>query len=243
MDELLLVIITCLPLAWFSRVSRQEEHERAVRLLGLTTTSGQRFFEAIHAYSNGKLFHDSFRMSAQAFDELFKLCQPCISGSVRGQCELLGVALNWIGTAATCRAQEVLFDLSYSTVPKYITRGVKAIVQALNERLAITTAVLESFSSTHPYFDQALGAIDGTHLVIEISQDDIARFRNHKGYITTNVLIFCDWNMKVCFAHAGVDEVLMMLLSRNGVDYWRAYRMASTCWGKLATSLTRRYHA
>ncbi|OWZ11527.1 hypothetical protein PHMEG_00015435 [Phytophthora megakarya] len=58
MDELfmVLIIILCVPVVCYRRPSRQEEHEKAVRLLGLTTAAGQRFFEAIHASPNAKLF-------------------------------------------------------------------------------------------------------------------------------------------------------------------------------------------
>ncbi|OWZ08353.1 Nuclease HARBI1 [Phytophthora megakarya] len=71
--------------------------------------------------------------------------------------------------------------------------------------MEIPTAVPDFFAATYLHFDQALGAIDGTYLCIEVSQDDVARFRNHKGFITTNVLIFCDWSMKVGFAHVGAE--------------------------------------
>ncbi|POM67422.1 Pol protein, partial [Phytophthora palmivora] len=79
----------------------KQEHEKAVRLLGLTTSDDQRFFEPIHASPNTMLFGDNFRMDAQAFDALFKRCKPFISDTVRDQRELLAVTLSWIGTAAT----------------------------------------------------------------------------------------------------------------------------------------------
>ncbi|POM74325.1 DNA polymerase IV [Phytophthora palmivora] len=102
MDEFFMCFLSLsVCLSWFLG------HEKSVRLLGLTTSDGQRFFEAIHASPNTKLFRDNFRMDAQAFDALFERCKPFISDTVRDQRELLAVALIWIGTGATCRAQEL----------------------------------------------------------------------------------------------------------------------------------------
>ncbi|OWZ01091.1 hypothetical protein PHMEG_00027596 [Phytophthora megakarya] len=96
-------------------------------------------------------------MDVAAFDALFELCQPFIVDTVRSQRELLAVALNWIGTAATCRSQEALFDLTYSTVRKYRVRGVRAILLALNSSMKIPTQIPPFCLCKHPYFHQALG--------------------------------------------------------------------------------------
>lgn len=61
--------------AFDQRPSRHDEHENALRLLGLTTRDGQRFFQAIHQSQNRRLFRDHFRMDVDAFDELFELCK------------------------------------------------------------------------------------------------------------------------------------------------------------------------
>ncbi|OWY98469.1 Nuclease HARBI1 [Phytophthora megakarya] len=187
------------------RSSRNAAHENIVRVLGLTTANGQRFFDAIHASQNRFLFRDNFRMDVAAFDALFELCQPFIVDTVRSQREVLAVALNWIGTAATCRSQEVLFDLTYSTVHKYRIRSVRAILLALNSSMKIPTQIPPFFLYKHPYFHQALGAIDGTHFQVIVGVEDTDRFRNHKGFVTTNVLVFCDWSLRVCFACAGAE--------------------------------------
>eukprot|EP00644_Phytophthora_capsici_P018498 jgi/Phyca11/130751/e_gw1.97.108.1 len=94
----------CVPLLSVSR--RRLEHEKTVRLLGLSTADGLRFFEAIHASNNRRLFRDHFRMDVTAFDELFKRCRPYIRDTVRNQQEVLAVAFHWIGNAEFCRSQE-----------------------------------------------------------------------------------------------------------------------------------------
>ncbi|OWZ11570.1 hypothetical protein PHMEG_00015390 [Phytophthora megakarya] len=174
--------------------SRRQKHEQVVRLLGLTTLSGQRFFEAIFNSQNKTLFRD-----------LFQAYQPHIRHSLSDQRDVLAVVLHWIGTAATCRSQEVLIDLAYSTVHQYCIHGAFAIVRGQDHLISIPTAVPNEFKQRHPYFDQAPCAIDGTHFNIVVSKEDSIRFRNHKGFISTNVRIACDWTMRLCYIFPGAD--------------------------------------
>ncbi|KAF1793972.1 hypothetical protein PC129_g380 [Phytophthora cactorum] len=63
--------------------SRRQEHTKVRRLLGLTTSDGQRFFQAIHGRQNRYLFRDHIPMDVDAFDQLFELCKPFISDTVQ----------------------------------------------------------------------------------------------------------------------------------------------------------------
>ncbi|KAF4041162.1 DDE superfamily endonuclease [Phytophthora infestans] len=65
--------------------------------------------------------------------------------------------------------------------------------------------VPDDFKQRNPYFDQALCAIDGSHFHVLVPSEDVKRFRNHKGYVSTNALIACDWNLNVCFAYVGAE--------------------------------------
>ncbi|KAF4046588.1 hypothetical protein GN244_ATG00978 [Phytophthora infestans] len=85
LDEIfmLLVAAVCARLVQNHRLSRRAAHENMVRVLGLMTADGQRFFDAIHPSRNIFLFRDHFRMDVAAFDALFELCQPFIVDTVR----------------------------------------------------------------------------------------------------------------------------------------------------------------
>ncbi|ETK70949.1 hypothetical protein F441_10440 [Phytophthora nicotianae CJ01A1] len=61
------------------------------------------------------------------------------------------------------------------------------------------------FVGAFPYFDQALVAIDGVHVPIVVSAEDTERFRNRKGWISTNVLIASDWQLKVAYIYPGAE--------------------------------------
>ncbi|KAF4041946.1 hypothetical protein GN244_ATG05770 [Phytophthora infestans] len=81
-------------------------------------------------------------MDAQVFDALFARCKVHIRSSLNHQREVLAIALHWIGTASTCRSQEVIFDLAYWTVHGYRIHGVYAIVEALHTTSLVSSDLL-----------------------------------------------------------------------------------------------------
>jgi hypothetical protein len=54
-----------------------------------------------------------------------------------------------------------------------------------------------------PYFKDALGAIDGTHLLVRPPASDRARYRDRKGQTSQNVLATCTLDLKFCHVLAG----------------------------------------
>jgi hypothetical protein len=164
-----------------------------------------RFFAQIYANGHPSVFRENFRLDKDHFDRLLELCEPHIDDAVRSKRELLAVTLHWLGTGSVVRQQETKFQLAYSTCREYRIQGIAAITAALAHTIRIPTQVPPVFAQKFPHFDQALGAIDGTHIEVTVASDDANEFRSRKTTITTNVLIFCDWNLNICFAHAGAE--------------------------------------
>jgi hypothetical protein len=54
-----------------------------------------------------------------------------------------------------------------------------------------------------PYFDDCIGALDGTHIAAHISREEQARYRNRKGTLSQNVLAVCDFNMQFVYVLPG----------------------------------------
>ena len=48
-----------------------------------------------------------------------------------------------------------------------------------------------------------IGAIDGTHIPITISEDKAAPYRNRKGSLSHNVMVACDFNLNFTFISCG----------------------------------------
>lgn len=54
-----------------------------------------------------------------------------------------------------------------------------------------------------PYFQNCLGAIDGTHIPMTIPVDKAAPFRNRKKTLSQNVMIACDFDLNFTFISCG----------------------------------------
>ncbi|KAF4027969.1 DDE superfamily endonuclease [Phytophthora infestans] len=104
-------------------------------------------------------------------------------------------------------------------------------MNSLQDVIAMPVGVPDDFKQRNPYFDQALCAIDGSHFHVLVPSEDMKRFRNHKGYVSTNALIACDWNLNwsklldlvpdhfYVLADAGYGLIKKVLTPYRGVRY------------------------
>lgn len=66
----------------------------------------------------------------------------------------------------------------------------------------IPTRIAESTKYT-PYFDNCIGALDGTHIEMSIPIQLQPRYRNRKGTLSQNVLAVCNFDMQFVYTLAG----------------------------------------
>ncbi|KAH9100740.1 hypothetical protein Ae201684P_006934 [Aphanomyces euteiches] len=55
----------------------------------------------------------------------------------------------------------------------------------------------------YPFFENCLGAIDGTHIPATVSSLNQSRFRDRNGDLSQNVFAACTFDMRFCFVLAG----------------------------------------
>src|SRR5436190_9934000 len=69
-------------------------------------------------------------------------------------------------------------------VPKYI-------------KLPSTSKTCVSITSNpkfYTYFNDCIGALDGTHIAAKVPNEDTAAYRNRKGWLSQNVLVCCEFD-------------------------------------------------
>ena len=66
----------------------------------------------------------------------------------------------------------------------------------------LATRILDD-SKYYPYFDNCLGALDGTHISIHVPLEEQSRYRNRKGTLSQNVLAVCNFDMQFVYALPG----------------------------------------
>jgi hypothetical protein len=64
---------------------------------------------------------------------------------------------------------------------------------------------ISSNSKLSPYFDNALGATDGTQISCLPSSEEHESSRNRKGGITQNVLVCCSFDLRFQYFLSGAD--------------------------------------
>ncbi|KAL6838216.1 hypothetical protein ACP4OV_031964 [Aristida adscensionis] len=107
-------------------------------------------------------------------------------------------------TDMICKA----FQHSGETVHRKITE-VFDIIPALTHRFVR----LPSSNHTHakiatdprfmPFFQNCIGAIDGTHIPITISEDKTPPYRNRNGTLSQNVMLVCNFDLNFTFISCG----------------------------------------
>jgi hypothetical protein len=55
----------------------------------------------------------------------------------------------------------------------------------------------------YPFFEDCLGALDGTHIPLHVPYAEQARYRNRKGFLSQNVLAVCNFDMQFLYVLAG----------------------------------------
>ena len=74
-----------------------------------------------------------------------------------------------------------------------------------------------------PFFDNCIGALDGTHIPIMVEPEKQSPYRNRKGFLSQNVLAACTFDLQFCYVFPGWEgsandqRVLQDAFDRGGL--------------------------
>ena len=86
------------------------------------------------------------------------------------------------------------FCLTYITLPNANTPPSQTILH--NQKL-------------WPFFQHALGAIDGTHIVCTPPAKECGMYQNQKGFLSQNCLFTCSFDLTIIFGYTGWEGSAM----------------------------------
>jgi hypothetical protein len=72
----------------------------------------------------------------------------------------------------------------------------------LNAGTPLATRILDN-PKYYPYFDNCLGALDGTHVSMHVPLEEQSQYRNRKGTLSQNMLAVCNFDMQFVFVLPG----------------------------------------
>ncbi|NP_001307819.1 uncharacterized protein [Zea mays] len=120
----------------------------------------------------------------------------------------LGMFMYMISHNASNQMLQKAFQHSGETIHRKISE-VFEIVPILTQRFVKlpssvqTHARIATDSRFMPFFQNCLGAIDGTHVSITIAEDRAPPYRNRKGTLSHNVMVVCDFDLNFTFVSCG----------------------------------------
>ena len=119
--------------------------------------------------------------------------------------EKVGMFLWTMAHSASNRAVQERLQHSGETVSRCFHQVLQAITRLVPKyiRLPVTSEIPIAITSNpkfYSFFNDCVGALDGTHIAAKVSTDNAAAFRNRKGWLSQNVLASCDLD-KLCFTY------------------------------------------
>ncbi|XP_045802374.1 uncharacterized protein LOC123895954 [Trifolium pratense] len=124
--------------------------------------------------------------------------------------EMVAMFLVVVGHGVGNRMIQERFQHSGETVSRHFHRVLHAClklsfkyIKPKDPMFRDCHAKVKNDQSYWPFFKNAIGAIDGTHVSCVVSASDQPKFIGRKGYPTQNVMAVCDWNMCFTFVLAG----------------------------------------
>ncbi|KAL5712894.1 hypothetical protein ACHQM5_015018 [Ranunculus cassubicifolius] len=179
--------------------------------------------------NNDLVCYDNLRMRRGSFNLLcdklrsYGLCDSrFISVEEQVAMFLLTVGHDWRN-----RSSVLLLWRSGETVSKYFHMVLGALLKLYKDVVQPPTSQNSPKdgghdSDWHHYFEDAIGAIDGTHFPVNVPLADQPRYRNRKQTISQNVLVAVTFDMKFRYVLAGWEgsahdgRVLRCAVSRDG---------------------------
>jgi hypothetical protein len=175
-----------------------------------TTMSALEWVEKKHA--DRKRCYNMFRMTPDMFYSLHDLLvdkYELKSSTKSTSIEVLGMFLWMCGAPQLVRQAEDRFECSLGTVHNMFH---KVLASLLKLAADIIKPRDPQFTTLHgrlrnprfyPYFNDCIGAIDGTHIPVQVSKDLLVQHMCRHHITTQNVMACCDFDMIFTFLLVG----------------------------------------
>lgn len=156
---------------------------------------------------NNSLYCQQFlRMSLSTFHRLLQLIEPNIPDYFVSKAECLTVTLQFLGNNECVVSQMRTFGLSNSTIQRIKYDTINSILLSLKPLMHVNSSLWRrtlTLKGKFPELDGSIGAIDGTHIPMRTKAELTNVFRNRKGFISTNVLLCCNYTQRILFVEIG----------------------------------------
>ena len=118
--------------------------------------------------------------------------------------EKVAIFLLIVGHAIKMRVIRSTYEWTLEPISRHFNEVLRCILSLCHEFIKLPDpSTMQPQDSKWKWFEDCLGALDGTHINVCVPLADQGRYRNRKQQITTNVLEVCDRQMKFVYVLAG----------------------------------------
>jgi hypothetical protein len=121
--------------------------------------------------------------------------------------EMMCITMKILGQNCSVRSCADRFQHSTSTISDVFEKSLIAIMTLKDSFIKLPDdRIAEGIYDDPrmwPYFRDCLGALDGSHILLEVDAEMTVRCRNRKGLISQNVLAACDFDLTFQYVLAG----------------------------------------
>ena len=118
--------------------------------------------------------------------------------------------LNTVGHEVGSRLQEERFQHSGETIHRHFHSVLEACcrlamsnINPIDPEFQNVHAKISTSDRYWPFFKNAIGAIDGTHIPCIVPAKEKTKYIGREGVATQNVMAVCDWDMCFTFVLTG----------------------------------------
>ena len=178
-----------------------------------SSLSGREYIQELLTCNHSERVQEVLRMKLKVFKFLREELKPCGLRDSKYITidEQLAMFLYTVAQNASNRDVQERFQHSGETVSRYFNAVLRAVHMLapkyikLYENDDIPTAI-SSNDNFYTFFDDCIGALDGTHISAKIPESEQVVFRNKKGVLTQNVLGVCDFDdLRFTYIFAGME--------------------------------------
>jgi hypothetical protein len=156
-------------------------------------------------------WYNMFRINRDVFDKLHNMLTESygLKSTMRmSSVEALGPFLWIVGAPQSMRQAKDYFVRSTETcsrkfekVLRSVSKLAAEIIRPLDPEFSTVHQRLQS-SRFSPYFDNCIGAIDGTYIKVAVPTKKVIQQTGRKGYTSRNVMAICDFDIRFTFVFA-----------------------------------------
>jgi hypothetical protein len=162
--------------------------------------------------ANRKRCYKMFRMYPDVFEQLHNLLVSSYgleSSRDMSSVECLAMFLWMVGGPQSFSQVENHFSRSTETIHRKFHMVLNCLYKLGKDNIK---PIDRNFKDVHPrlqdarfwpHFKDAIGAIDGSHIPVEVPAEEVVNHIERHGYTSQNLLAICDFDLRFTFAVAG----------------------------------------